>query len=105
MASRFQRIGMNQEMMMRARPPSNFPNQPQLVMSPTGHYNVSRVPFPSQSPTGSTSLRSPSPMIPMGNMPMGSPPNQVTRNKCKSLHVSICLYNKVLHKKLLYLFR
>jgi hypothetical protein len=75
---RFQRMPMNPEMMMRARPPNNFGNQPQMGMPQAGHY-VSRVPFPSQSPTGSVSLRSPSPMGPMtplGNL--GSPPNPVS---------------------------
>lgn len=71
---RFQRMGMSQEMMMRARPPGSFANQSQVGMTP-GHYGVSRVPFPSQSPTGNANLRSPSPMTPLGNL--GSPPNQV----------------------------
>jgi len=80
MSPRFQRMGMHQDMMMRSRPPSNFSNPNQMAMSPGGQqYSTVRVPFPSQSPTGSNinagSLRSPSPMTPMGGL--GSPPNQV----------------------------
>jgi hypothetical protein len=75
MGPRFQRMAMTPEMMMRARAQGNFGGQGQMGMVPAGHYAVSRVPFSSQSPTGSVSLRSPSPMTPIGNL--GSPPNQV----------------------------
>ncbi|CAG7629500.1 unnamed protein product [Allacma fusca] len=92
---RFPRVGMNQDLMLRARSHQNQyqnPNQPQIIMSPGGQHYASpqRVPFPNQSPTGPnplgvgmvTNLRSPLPMNTMGGL--GSPPGSqvmMTQNR------------------------